>query len=45
MQSINKYSTPEEFIVEIPLYENIVFDDDNLDKNYTPEVESPLLKY
>ena len=32
MKSINKYPTPEEFIVEIPLYENIVFDDDNLDK-------------
>ena len=32
MKSTNKYPTPEEFIIEVPLYENIVFDDENLEK-------------
>lgn len=32
MPNVNNYPTPEEFFIEIPLYENIVFDDDNLDK-------------
>ena len=32
MNSQNKYPTPEEFIVEVPLYEVIKFDDDNLEK-------------
>lgn len=32
MNKPNKYPTPEEFIVEVPLYEVIKFDDDNLDK-------------
>jgi hypothetical protein len=29
---MSKYPTPEKFMIEIPLYENIVFDDENLEK-------------